>query len=359
MKQITKNKQKLSQKKPEQARQLTFVEHIYELRARLFWVIATLLVASAAAFQYKDSLVSFVMQPLQGQKLIYLTPGGGFSFIFTLCLYFGALLTIPVVVYHLYRFLQPVMGRTPRRLLGSLIGLSILLALSGAAFGYYVAIPAAIQFLTGFAGDAVSASLTAESYLGFVMTYMFGLAVLFQLPLVIFMVDHIRRFPPGTLLSSQRFVVVGAVIAAAIITPTPDVINQMIIAVPIVAIYQLGVLAVYIRRRREGAEQPVIKVPIAPKGMPAAQPKAAPVQVASNPRPLATPVAVAVQPAVPIKQPPALRSIDGFRRPKTRAATSLPVRPAAPRARPVAPLAVRSARPLRSLDGFQLRKLSP
>lgn len=229
--------------------QLTFIEHLYELRRRVFWVVALLLITTAVGFQCKDFLIQFVTAPLNGEKLIYLTPGGGFSFIFTLCLYFGALVIIPVVIYQIYRFLQPLMSHPSRKLLGALMVASVLLALLGAAFGYFVAIPAAITFLTNFAGDAVSANLTADSYLNFVMMYLLGLAALFQLPLVIFMIDHVRRFPPGALLSSQRFVVVGAVLAAAIITPTPDVVNQMIIAVPIIIVYQLGVAAVYLRHR--------------------------------------------------------------------------------------------------------------
>lgn len=239
--------------------QQTFLEHLYELRSRLFWITISLVVTSAIGFQYKDALVSFVMAPLHGEKLVYLTPGGGFSFIFTVCLYFGALLTIPVIVYHIYRFLQPVLGKTSKRLVSALLFLSAGLALGGAAFGYYVAVPAAIKFLTTFAGDAVTPNLTAESYLGFIVAYMLGLAALFQLPLLLYMFDHVRPFPPGALLSSQRFVIVGAVIAAALITPTPDIVNQMIVALPIIVIYQLGAVAVYVRRkvgRRKSKQQP-------------------------------------------------------------------------------------------------------
>ena len=215
----------------------------------MFWVVLTLILTSSIGFYYKDFVVNFVVAPLHGEKLIYLTPGGGFSFIFTVCLYFGALLTIPVIIYHIYRFLQPVLGKTSRRLIIALVTLSGLLAASGALFGYLVAIPAAITFLMTFAGDAVAPSLTAESYLGFVVAYMLGLAALFQLPLLLFMFDHVKPFPPGALLSSQRFVIVGAVIAAAIITPTPDIVNQLVIAAPIIVIYQLGAIAVYMRRK--------------------------------------------------------------------------------------------------------------
>lgn len=342
-KKTRKNKRQpqANQTKPSSSEQLTFLEHVYELRSRLFWIIATLLITSAAGFQFKDLLVSFIMAPLHGEKLVYLTPGGGFSFIFTLCLYFGALLTIPIVVYHLYRFLQPVMGQTPRKLLTGMLLLSTLLAIGGAAFGYVVAIPAAISFLTGFAGEAVTANLTAESYLSFVMAYMFGLAALFQLPLIIFMIDHIRRFPPGTLLSTQRFVIVGAVIAAAIVTPTPDIVNQMIIAGPIIVVYQLGVIAVWLRRRgSKPVPTPALEVAVAQE------------EKKPNPVPEPAPISLPITPVPAVSEPVLrLRSIDGFVRspglvtsqPRPRTAVTPPPR-----------LVSRPQRSLRSIDGFSI-----
>ena len=343
MRKIQKNKQQTlkSQKKPEQ---LTFLDHLYELRSRLFWVIGTLIVTSSIGFQFKDLLVGFIMAPLNGQKLVYLTPGGGFSFIFTLCLYFGALIAIPVVVYHLYRFLQPVMGKARHQLLAVLMLLSALLALIGATFGYFVAIPAAITFLTGFAGEAVTANLTAESYLNFIMAYMFGLALLFQLPLVIVMIDHVRRFPPGTLLSSQRFVIVGAFISAAIITPTPDLVNQMIIAIPIVVVYQLGVVAVYLRHKRhqiEDFQQVVqersiaIKEEIVPKVAIVPQPEVRPASIVTVSEPL-------------------VRS-SGFMR-QHAVAPSLPPRRSIVMSTPTSNFMPRQHRRLRSIDGLSIVK---
>jgi disulfide bond formation protein DsbB len=94
-------------------------------------------------------------------------------------------------------------------------------------------------------------NLTAESYLNFVVAYILGLAALFQLPLLLFLFDHVRPFPPGSLLSTQRFVIIGATVVAAIITPTPDAFNMAIVAIPIVAIYQFGVIAVYARRKTQ------------------------------------------------------------------------------------------------------------
>lgn len=297
-------KQTRTAHKASQAKQ-TFLEHIYELRSRLLWSVATLLVASSVGFAFKDILVNIILAPLQGEKLVYLTVGGGFSFVLTICLYFGAVITIPVIMYHLYRFLQPLLPKTSRRFTVTVILLSIGLALAGAAFGYFVAIRASIDFLMGFAAGAVTSNVTTESYLNFIVIYTAGLALIFQLPLLMFIFDRIRPFPPGSLLSSQRFVIAGATIVAALITPTPDAVNMMIIAIPIIAIYEIGALAVVLRHKLMSHEaiSPVIKtipVPVV----------AEPFQNIPDPEPIDRPT-LPVQPKIPVLQPH--RSLDGIR----------------------------------------------
>lgn len=223
---------------------------------------------SAIGLQFKDLLIAVVTAPLEGGKLIYLTPGGGFSFIFTLCLYFGALFTIPVAVFQIFQFLQPLIAEASQRFIAGIMIISTLLAAAGASFGYFYAIPAAINFLSNIAGDAIIASLTADSYLGFVVSYMLGLAVLFQLPLLLFLVDHVKPLPPGWLMNSQRYLVVVATILAALITPTPDMLNMAIVAGPIVIVYQFGALAVFARRRTERKKAAKAKTKTKPKAEP-------------------------------------------------------------------------------------------
>lgn len=229
--------------------------HINELRNRLFGIVLSLLVASSLGLYLKDLLVSVVTEPLRGEKLMYLTPGGGFSFIFSLCLYFGVTLTIPVIIYNLYRFVEPIVGRAKRRLVTGVVVASIVLAGSGATFGYFVTIPAALNFLSTFAGDAVIPNLTADAYLSFVASYVVGLALLFQLPLILMIIDHFRPIKPGTLSNNQDKAIIGATVLGALITPTPDAVNMAIVAVPIIAIYELGVVAVMVRRHARKRSQ--------------------------------------------------------------------------------------------------------
>jgi len=127
---------------------------------------------------------------------------------------------------------------------------SFLLMISGIAFGYLVAVPNALVFLYGFADSYVDASLTAESYLGFVVAYTIGIGLTFQVPLLLLLINAIKPLTPGGLWKSERWVLLGSFIAAAIITPTVDPVNQMIIAGPIILVYQIGVVAVLINLAR-------------------------------------------------------------------------------------------------------------
>jgi sec-independent protein translocase protein TatC len=371
---MTKNKQTQQTKQPHKSQtkhnntpsELTFLEHLRELRTRLFWVVLTLVLTSAVAFQIKDFLIQVVMAPLHGEKLVYLTPGGGFSFIFTLCIYFGALLSIPVAVYHLYRFLQPLLRRASHRFIAIFILLSALLATAGTVFGYYVAIPAALQFLTTFAGDTVTPNLTADSYLNFVVAYVLGLAAMFQIPLILFLVDHIRRIPPGGLASSQQYVVIGAAVAAAVITPTPDVLNMAIIAIPIVVVYEIGALAVFVRHSLEKRKH-VVTISHQPVPVDMAEERRKRLELAlqrmsGEPEAIAKPATAVVQQQQPAQFTPSVvsvprRTMDGFaagKRPMTM--QSVMPKPDEKAARGSVLPTIPPTKRVRSLDGFSMAK---
>ncbi len=252
--------------------QQTFLEHIYELRARLFWIVLTLVVTTGIGLEIKDQLIAVIMAPLRGGKLVYLTPGGGFNFIFTLCLYFGVLLTIPVITYQIYGFLKPILVHTSRRFIFGFICMSTLLAVGGAALAYFLAIPGALGFLNGFAGSSIVPDLTADSYLRFVVAYIVGMAALFQLPLLLFLFDHIKPIPPGFLAKSQRYGIVATTILAALITPSPDLMNYAIVLLPLLSAYELGVFAVWMRRKLFRSKKAKAAQQIAPKTVPESEP---------------------------------------------------------------------------------------
>jgi sec-independent protein translocase protein TatC len=238
-----------------QTASMSIAEHLRELRRRLFIVAFVFLAASALAYYYRDPLLHGLLSPLNGEKLVYLNPAGGFNFIFLVSIYTGLVISMPVLISQLYSFIRPALpSRVRRHAVKVLISSTILLA-AGVAFGYFLAIPGALRFLYGFAETYVTASLTADSYLNFVVAYTLGLGLVFQLPLLLLLLHWIKPLTPGDLLKSERWVILLAFIAAAFITPTPDPVNQTIIALPIIVVYQFGVIAILISLRKSRKQQ--------------------------------------------------------------------------------------------------------
>lgn len=262
-----------SQTTPSANDRQTFLEHLHEFRNRLFILALVLVGGTSLGYSMHEQLIQFLIAPLGGQKLIYLTPGGGFDFIFKVSLYVGCALVIPVGIYQLYRYLRPIMGIRGQRLTSLVLVLSNILAIGGMTFGYFVALPAALRFLTGFGGEYIEASLTASSYLNFVVAYMLGLALLFQLPLILLFLNATNGpLKPRQLFASEKYVLLGVFILAAIITPTPDIANQTIVAGPVLVVYQLGVGLVLWQNRGRGhrltqadALRQAIAIPESPK----------------------------------------------------------------------------------------------
>lgn len=329
--------------KPERSDTFSFSDHIKELRRRVLWVALAFVIASSLAYTYHELVTQIVMAPLKGEKLVYLTPGGGFGFIFQITMYAGLVAAGPVLMYQVYRFLRPALPEHAKKNAIKITLLASFLMAIGVGYGYFVAVPSALTFLSTFAGSEIIPNLTADSYLNFFLAYTGGLALLFQLPLLLVFWHWIKPMKPGGLLKSERYVVLLAFIAAAIITPTPDVVNQAMIAVPLIAIYQLGVISVFIailRAKRE-AKKVLQTSHTATVSKPAAQTAPPPRQP--------TPQIAAIQPKTP--------SIDGFgptpaspARVRNGHHLSVPPRPATLQPRHTSPLLTR--RPPLSIDGM-------
>lgn len=308
------------------ARSMTLRGHLLELRNRFFLIAVVLVVTSTVAYVFRDTIIALLLDPLDGRQLQYLTPGGGFTFIFSVIFYAGLAAAIPVLIHQAYAFFSPVLSDKVRRRGGWLLFWSPMLLVAGVLFGYIYAVPGALNFLYGFADEYVVSALTAESYLDFVVKYTLGLGLMFQIPLIMMIIHWIKPQKPMKLLKFERWVVLLSFVIAAIITPTPDPVNQTIVAVPIILVYQIGFIAILLNIRRgkkierrnqkaalaakkaaeklrETAPLPAPEPEIQPKPLP--QP--APVKV-----PQPKPVAPARSAAVPTPARRAGPAMDGF-----------------------------------------------
>ena len=229
---------------------VTLADHLKELKSRLFILVVVLLGASSMVYVYREYIIPVILAPYKSafgeEQLMYLNPAGGFNFIFFISIYAGLAATLPVLIQQIYLFIRPTLPKSKQRIAGRLLIWSTILLIAGILFGYFIAIPGALGFLKDFATEYVSASLTADSYLHFLISYTIGLGLLFQFPLLLVVIHYIKPLAPIQLLKSERWVIVFCMVAAAIITPTPDPVNMLIVATPLLVIYQIGAVVVLV-----------------------------------------------------------------------------------------------------------------
>lgn len=288
-----------------------FLAHVRELQWRLSVVVVIVVLASGAAYWWFDQLVALILHPLgTQQQLVYLTPGGAFGFMLQTCLYVGVVAAVPVLLYQIYRFMapQPSANRS-LRLLGYAL-LSTILAAIGVVFAYMILLPAALQFLVGFQLQQITPMLTIDAYMAFVMAYIIAGALLFQVPLIVLAIDRITPLPPAKLMRAQSSVIIGSVVMAAVLSPTPDAVNQLFLAVPIIVMYQCAVAVVWLRHRRRLRASPTV----ASTG-PSSGPIASPPLKGTPPFPTEAAYVSPRQPASYAPRPappPRPRSVDGI-----------------------------------------------
>ncbi len=227
-----------------------FIEHVYELRRRLLWCCLAFFIGGSIGYALYDPLLKLVQQPI-GQTLYFTSPTGGFNFVFKVCATFGLLVALPVIIYHLLKFVEPITKKGTRVTIISYLIWSINLAWAGILFGYFVSLPAALHFLTRFGGDSIQSLITADEYFSFALAYIVGFALLFQLPLLVLFINRINPLNPGGMMRAQRYVILVSFIVAAILTPTPDPLNQLIMALPVVLLYQFSIALIWLVNRNK------------------------------------------------------------------------------------------------------------
>ena len=239
---------------PRPQQKIAFIEHVHELRKRLFYVAASVGIFSIAAYAIEHRIIAALLKPARDQEFIYTSPGGGIDFLFRVCLYTGIACSIPVIIYQVLRYLEPLIKDATKRMVlwGSLA--SGILALAGIVFGYFLGLPAGLDFLLNqFHTDQITALITIQSYMSFVMMYLLGSAMLLQVPLILLFINRIKPLKPSKLLSLsyQRWVILFAFISSAVINASPQIMAQLMIAGPIILSYEIGVGIIwYVNRRR-------------------------------------------------------------------------------------------------------------
>jgi sec-independent protein translocase protein TatC len=250
---------RLTTRQQEELSRMSLMEHLEELRKRIVWSVLAISIAFIPCWAYYRQIYKFLVAPLQaitppGFKLSFLALTDPFILYFKMAAFAALFVAAPFLLYQLWAFISPGLYERERRLAAPFIFFTSLFFISGGAFGYYVAFPMGAGFLLNVGKD-MNAVITADTYFGFLLTVILGLGLMFELPILILLLSLIGVITPGLLMRFWRHAVVIIFIIAAIITPTPDVVNLCIFALPAIGLYFLGVAAAYMavrsKKRRE------------------------------------------------------------------------------------------------------------
>ena len=225
----------------------TILAHLRELRRRVTYAAISVAVATVVAFVFHQQILTVLMQPAQGfveipnGKPVYTDLTELIGIAAKASLLVGMFASLPLVLYQIVMFLAPGLTPPERRYLYALLPVSVLAFLTGAAFGHQVLFPPMVKFLLTFRNDIATPLIRIGSYTNLMISLLFWMGIIFEMPVVTFFLAKIGVLSPAFLARNRRFAIVIAFILGAIITPTFDPINQSLVAGPIIVLYEAGI----------------------------------------------------------------------------------------------------------------------
>jgi sec-independent protein translocase protein TatC len=221
---------------------LSLVEHLDELRTRLMICIAALFVTFSVCFWQDEALIDFINEPLpDGHEPITLSPTEPLMTTVTIAGYGALLLAMPLILYQIYAFVLPAFSPSERKVALPLLLMVPFLFIGGVAFGYFVVLTPALDFLLSFNDSEFQTELRARDYYGFVSLSLLSIGILFQIPVGVLGLTKLGITTPEKLRKNRRFAILGCAVLAALL-PTIDPVTMLIEMVPLVVLYELSIL---------------------------------------------------------------------------------------------------------------------
>lgn len=227
---------------PDEGREMTLMEHMIELRDRLIKAVLALAIGTIIGFVVAEQAFRLLISPLpEAAKVVALSPTDTIISYFKVSLVIGTIIGMPVILYELLQFVLPGLYPNEQRYLYYIVPAATVAFAGGAVFAALVVVPFSIRYLSGFLAYLVSPTYQIQSYIGFVSSLMFWIGIVFEMPLVIFFLAKLKIINYQKLSSSRKYAIVLIAVLAAVITPTPDPFTMMIVMVPLVILYEIGV----------------------------------------------------------------------------------------------------------------------
>jgi len=227
----------------ERDKELSLVQHLSEFRDRLMVAAIAVVVTTAISFIFTTQIIQLLILPVgEHIKLVSLSPTENFTTYMRVALFTGIALAMPVILYEIYMYIDPALHPNERRFALTAGPFVLGLFISGMLFCYFFILPNAIKFLINFASDVFDNQLRASEYLSFVTTFILGMGLVFEMPVLIFVLTRLGVVSRKWLAARRRYVFLIVFIIAAVVTPTPDPFNQSLVAIPMYLLFELGLL---------------------------------------------------------------------------------------------------------------------
>jgi sec-independent protein translocase protein TatC len=235
------------------------LDHLIELRGRLLKCVYALFISGAVCFYFSEQLFAILVHPLKeafgdgGGRLVYTKLYEAFFVQIKIAAFGAFCLSFPIIANQLWAFVAPgLYAKEKRALLPFIIATPFLFAM-GASLAYFVVMPTAFHFFLGYQGSEsglqVEALPSADSYLGLVMQFILAFGICFLLPVLLMLLNRAGFVTRAQLISMRRYMIVGAFILAAVLTP-PDVVSQLMLAIPLLLLYEITIVAIWFTDRR-------------------------------------------------------------------------------------------------------------
>ncbi|HEY6074215.1 MAG TPA: twin-arginine translocase subunit TatC [Anaerolineales bacterium] len=224
------------------------LQHLNELRNRLFKAFLALAVTTGLCFMFIEQIVDFLAAPVGGrQALVSIEITENISIFMKVSVLGGVILGMPVVIYQIMRFVLPGLKRNETVWLLVMVPFATLLFAAGVAFTWYIMLPSAIPFLTNFLG--ITTQVRPENYFDFITRLMFWIGLCFEMPLVVMFLAKLKIVSARQLIAAWRYAIVGMAVLAATVTPTVDPVNMGLVMAPLAGLYIISILLAALMRR--------------------------------------------------------------------------------------------------------------
>jgi len=232
-----------------------FFAHLEELRKRILWSVIAVGLGFIATFYFSERIIKFLAHPL-GIKLVFLTPTEAFWVNMKVALVAGLMLTLPVVLYQVWAFIAPGLLPHERKFATPFVILSTIFFAIGATFCLRYVIPFAIRFLLTYKTEDLTPMISVGAYVDFVLKFTLAFGLVFELPLALTLAAKLGLVTPQFLSRNRKYAILINAIAAALLTPTPDAFNMLLMLAALTVLYELGVISARIFGRRAPARTP-------------------------------------------------------------------------------------------------------